>query len=99
MGDQEGKHQIHHWSLREWLKILHCTQLSSVATQMSQIRTNLPRDSLFERQEVAQNILLDIYKGNFESADSTNIYLESWEFIDGPKMAEQNLDGSSAAAC
>merc|ERR1719507_1942589 len=43
VGDQEGKHQIHHWSLREWL--------------------------------------------------------ESWEFIDGPKMAEQNLNGSSAAAC
>ena len=31
-------------------------------------------------------------------ADSTQVHLESWEFIDGPKMAEQNLDGSSAAA-
>ena len=28
-----------------------------------------------------------------------DIDLESWEFIDGPKMAEENLNGSATTTC
>ena len=71
MGDQQGKHQIHRWSLREWLKILSTWRdPDEPDTDQS---TSCKLDSLFERREVAQYIFLDIYKGSFEYADSIQV--------------------------
>ena len=100
VGDQEGKHQIHHWSLREWLKIL-CSTLNTIFQHDDPDDPDTDHSwklySSFERREVAQHIL-DFYKCILEYADSPGLPGKLgvyWRPKDGRAESRRQLRNSS----